>query len=167
MEKPQPTANTASRLSRECCAGESAGKPISSSPFSAFNGDGARTRQGRILSSLICTLPAGNSRKAGRCLSCAGGFRKVFVALEMNRYSELAFHGPDSSDPAAAADPHIFSQRDLGLHHESKFDGVAFRDLKVGVEKCSAPAQVLGKTAALAVSTRQTHSYRQLKVEAL
>jgi hypothetical protein len=51
--------------------------------------------------------------------------------------------------------------------YESEFHRIAYGHLEIGVEECSAPAQVLGKTAALAVSTRQAHGNRKLKVKAL
>jgi len=85
----------------------------------------------------------------------------------MHRHSELAFYRQDPGDASAAADPHIFRQRDFSGHHESEFHRVPFGELEIGVEECSAPAQVLGETAALAVGTGQAHGNRKLKVKAL
>ena len=85
----------------------------------------------------------------------------------MDGHAKLALRRQNPCDPAAAAHSHILGQCDFGGHHEGQFDCIASRDLKISVEKRSASAQVLGKTAALTLGARQANSNRKLEVEAL
>jgi hypothetical protein len=128
---------------------------------------GGCSRDRGSFSGLICVVRTRNPGEAGRNLSGARGFRKIFVSLQMDRHSELALCRQNASDPAAAAHPHFLRQGDFGRHHKSQLDRVAFYDLKIGVEESSAPAQVLGKTATLTLGAGQANANRELEVEAL
>src|SRR4051812_8833088 len=92
---------------------------------------------------------------------------EIFVSLKTYSHSELAVHRQHPRDPSAATHSHTFGEGDLGRHHESQFDRVTLRDLKIGVKKCSAATQVLGKPATFPLCSGQPHGDRKLKMEAL
>jgi hypothetical protein len=85
----------------------------------------------------------------------------------MDGHSELALRRQNASDPAAAAHPHLLSQSDFRRHHESQLDGIAFRNLKIGVEERTTSAQILGEAATFALGPCQANSNRKLEVKAL
>jgi len=85
----------------------------------------------------------------------------------MDRHPKLALCRQNASDPATAAHPHILSQGDFGGHHESQFDCVSFHHHEIGVQDRASSAEVLGRSATVALGPSQANADRKLEVKAL
>jgi hypothetical protein len=131
----------------------------------AFHRERSRTWQGRIFPGLIGVVRAGNPGE--RDLSWTLALREIFVSLEMDCDPEFALCRENPSDSAAATHSHTLGQSDFGWHHESQLHRITFRDPEIGVEKCSAATQILGKAAALMLRPGQANGDWNLEGEAL
>src|SRR5260370_42044849 len=115
----------------------------------AYGGAGAW--KGRALVRLVGPGRGGNAAEVSRNLRSRLRFGQIFIFLQPSRHAKLPLHWQNSYDSAPATNPRVLGQRDLGGHNQRQFHRITFSDLKIGVEKYTATAQVLGKTVAFAV----------------
>ena len=94
-------------------------------------------------------------------------FRQIFISFQTSRHAKFLIPGYNSNDSGAAANSRILGQGNFRGHNQCQLDCIAFGNLKIGVKKYSAAAQVLGKTVAFAIGSRYAHSNRKLEVETL